>query len=173
MLAARLLREKGIEEFAEAARIVKGKFPAVRFLLLGGIDSNPGGLRQSEVDVWVKEGLLEWHGHVGVQPWMTQTSVYVLPSYYREGVPRSSQEAMAMGRPVVTTDTPGCRDTVIEGVNGFLVPARDVNALAQALFRFVETPSLIESMGRESRLLAEVRFDARKINARLIQILVA
>jgi glycosyltransferase involved in cell wall biosynthesis len=80
---------------------------------------------------------------------------------------------MAMGRPVVTTDTPGCRDTVIEGVNGFLVPARDVNALAQALFRFVETPSLIESMGRESRLLAEVRFDARKINARLIQILVA
>jgi len=116
-----------------------------------------------------EEGLLEWPGHVPVKPWLAQASVYVLPSYYREGVPRSTQEAMAMGRPIITTDAPGCRETVVEGVNGFLVPPRDVGALAEAMERFIEEPSLIETMGRESRRLAEERFDVCKVNARLIE----
>lgn len=171
LLAARLLREKGIVEYAEAARLVKVAHPEVRFVLLGGLDPNPGGLSQAEVQAWVTEGLLEWPGHVAVKPWLTQASVYVLPSYYREGLPRSTQEAMAMGRPVITTDAPGCRETVEEGVNGFLVPVRDVQALASAMLQFVQDPGLIESMGSESRRLAETHFDVRKINARLLKIL--
>jgi glycosyltransferase involved in cell wall biosynthesis len=170
LLAARLLREKGIVEYAEAARLVKARHPEVRFVLLGGLDPNPGGLSLPEVQAWVAEGLLEWPGHVAVQPWLAQTSVYVLPSY-REGVPRSTQEAMAMGRPVITTNAPGCRETVDEGVNGFLVPVRNVSGLVAAMLRFVENPALIDAMGLESRRLAETRFDASKSNQRLLEIL--
>lgn len=102
---------------------------------------------------------------------VAQTSVYVLPSYYREGVPRSTQEALAMGRPVITTDAPGCRDTVVDGENGYLVPVRNVDALSARMIRFIEQPGLIESMGRRSRQLAEERFDVRRINAQILEIL--
>ncbi len=171
LLAARLLREKGIVEYATAARRVKARHPQARFVLLGGLDPNPGGLSRAEVQAWVADELLEWPGHVEVKPWLAQTSVYVLPSYYREGVPRSTQEALAMGRPVITTDAPGCRETVVDGENGFLVPVRDVDALAERMIRFIEQPGLIESMGRRSRQLAEERFDVRRINARILEIL--
>src|SRR5690606_27454200 len=151
-----------------AARTIKARYPEVRFILLGGLDTNPGGISAAEVHSWVEEGLLEWPGHVNVKPWFEQMSVYVLPSY-REGVPRSTQEAMAMGRPVITTDAPGCRETVEHGVNGFLVPPRDVEALVGAMERFIKEPALIETMGKESRRLAEERFDERKVNARLME----
>lgn len=164
LLAARLLREKGIVEFAEAARRIKASRPEVRFILLGGLDPNPGGLTRAEVEAWVAEGVLEWPGHVDVKPWLAGASVYVLPSY-REGVPRSTQEALALGRPVITTDAPGCRETVVPGVNGYLVPVRDVDALVAAMLRFIEEPGLIMSMGMESRRLAEERFDVRMVNA--------
>ncbi|MDW8107247.1 MAG: glycosyltransferase family 4 protein [Armatimonadota bacterium] len=170
-LAARLLREKGVAEFAQAARVIKQRSPNARFLLLGGLDTNPGALTEAEVRAWVAEGILEWLGHVSdVRPYIAQTSVYVLPSY-REGVPRSTQEAMAMARPVITTDAPGCRETVIDGVNGFLVPPRDVRALAQAMERFIQRPELIITMGQASRKLAEERFDAKKINRRLLEVM--
>jgi len=103
-----------------------------------------------------------------VRPYLRQTSVYVLPSY-REGVPRSTQEAMAMARPVITTDAPGCRETVVEGVNGFLVPPGDVDALARAMERFLQKPELIPRMGKESRRLAEERFDALKVSVGLLK----
>ena len=164
LLAARLLREKGIVEYAQAARAVKSKFPNTRFILLGAVDPNPGSLNTHEVSEWVCEGLLEWPGHVPVQPWLAQTSVYVLPSY-REGVPRSTQEAMAMGRAIITTNAPGCRETVVEGQNGFLVPVRDAVALAEAMMRFIKQPELIETMGKASRALAVERFDVHKVNA--------
>lgn len=171
-LAARLLREKGIVEFAQAARIVKQRYPNTRFLLLGGLDTNPGALTEAEVQQWVSEGTLEWLGQVpDVRPYFAQTSVYVLPSYYREGVPRSTQEAMAMARPVITTDAPGCRETVIDGVNGFLVPLRNVEALIQTMERFIQQPELIITMGRISRQLAEKRFDTVKINQRLLEVM--
>ncbi|MDH4234479.1 MAG: glycosyltransferase family 4 protein, partial [Gallionella sp.] len=164
LLAARLLREKGIVEYAEAARLVKNKYPSTRFILLGGLDPNPGGLSEGEVAAWVEQGLLEWPGHVPVKDWLAQASVYVLPSY-REGVPRSTQEAMAMGRAVITTRAPGCRETVVDGENGFLVPVRDPVALAEAMTFFIEQPELIEIMGKASRALAIERFDVRKVNA--------
>ena len=170
-LAARLLREKGIVEFAQAAQRIKQHYPNTRFLLLGGLDTNPGALREHEVRQWAEAGVLEWHGHVpDVRPYFAQTSVYVLPSY-REGVPRSTQEAMAMARPVITTDAPGCRETVIDGVNGFLVPPRDVDALVAAMERFVQQPELIVSMGQASRKLAEERFDVHKINQRILEVM--
>lgn len=167
LLAARLLREKGILEYVQAARQVKARYPQVRFVLLGGLDPNPGGLSRLEVQAWVAEGLLEWPGHVEVKPWLAQASVFVLPSY-REGVPRSTQEAMAMSRPVITTDAPGCRETVVEGENGFLVPVRDVDALVRCMLRFIEQPSLIDSMGKKSRQLAEERFDVHNVNVRIL-----
>lgn len=166
LLAARLLREKGVLEYVEAARQVRACHPGVRFLLLGGLDSNPGALSKSDVQAWVDEGVLEWPGHVDVKPWLAQTSVFVLPSW-REGVPRSTQEAMAMGRPVITTDAPGCRETVVEGVNGYRVPIRDIQALKHAMLLFIESPEIIEPMGEASRRLAEERFDVNMVNARL------
>lgn len=170
LLVGRLLREKGILEYVAAARSVRKQYPAVRFVLLGGLDTNPGGLRDEDVRSWVDEGLLEWPGHVPVRSWMEQASVFVLPSY-REGVPLSTQEAMAMGRPVITTDVPGCRQTVEDGVNGYIVPARDVDALTAAMRRFVTSPDLIAVMGRASRRIAERDFDVRRINEKLMSYL--
>lgn len=168
LLAARLLRDKGVGEYVDAARILRDSHPETRFLLLGGIDNNPAAFTQAEIEHWVAEGLIEWPGHVQVKPWLAQSHVFILPSYYREGVPRSTQEAMAIGRAVVTTDRPGCRETVVEGVNGYLVPARDSKSLAVAMKRFLDNPNLIATMGNESRRLAEVRFDVHRLNARLL-----
>lgn len=169
LLMARLLREKGIREYVEAARILKARGLRAQFLLLGDVDPNPGSLKRDEAMSWVSEGLIEWPGEVeDVRPWIARSHVYVLPSW-REGVPRSTQEAMAMGRPVITTDAVGCRETVEDGVNGFLVPVRDAAALAAAMLRFIENPALIESMGRESRRLAEEKFDVHKINAIMLE----
>jgi len=171
LLAARLLREKGVREFVEAARQIKAKYPDTRFVLLGGLDTNPGAIPREEVEGWVKEGLIEWPGHVAdVRPYLAQASVFVLPSY-REGVPRSIQEAMAMARPIITTDAPGCRETVIPGVNGFLVPVRDVDALVSAMEQFIKEPELIERMGKESRRIAEERFDVHNINRILLEVM--
>lgn len=171
LLAARLLREKGILEFVEAARRIKKIHPYVRFVLLGGLDQNPGGFSRAEAEGWVREGVIEWPGHVDIKPWLARASVFVLPSYYREGLPRSTQEAMAMARPVITTDAPGCRETVVDGENGFLVPIRDVGALVEKMLKFIENRELITKMGKKSRELAEARFDVRKINADIMRVM--
>jgi len=171
-LIARLLREKGVLEFVEAARRIKSRYPFTRFLLIGPVDANPGAIQEADVQRWVEEGILEWVPWTDdVKFWLRQTSVYVLPSYYREGVPRSTQEALAMARPVITTDVPGCRETVIHGKNGLLIPPRNVKALVEAMEHFIRNPHLIEQMGQESRRLAEERFDARKFNAKIISYL--
>lgn len=165
LLAARLLREKGIVVYAKAARLVKQKHPNTRFILVGSLDTNPSALSRAEIESWVQDGILEWPGRVpDVRDWLAKASVFVLPSYYREGVPRSTQEAMAMARPVITTDAPGCRDTAIDGENGFLVPVRDPESLAAAMERFILQPELIEQMGQASRRIAEERFDVHKVN---------
>lgn len=168
VFVGRLLREKGIIELIEAMRRVKAKRPEVQLTVLGDVDSNPSSVSRDEVEAWVAQGLVIWPGQVEVAPWIAQSSVFVLPSY-REGVPRSTQEAMAMARPVITTDVPGCRETVVEGRNGFLVPAKDASALTDAMLRFVERPQLVAPMGAESRNMAEERFDVAKVNARLIE----
>jgi len=168
LLAARLLVEKGIREFAKAAAKIKTLYPNTRFILLGNLDTNPGSLTEEQIQSWIKDGIIEWPGHVpDIRPWLKKTSVYVLPSY-REGVPRSTQEALAMGRAVITTNAPGCRETVKDGVNGYLVPVRNADALAVAMTQFIKQPTLITKMGWESRKLAEEKFDVCKINAKLL-----
>jgi glycosyltransferase involved in cell wall biosynthesis len=172
LLAARMLKEKGIYDFIQAARQTRADFPQSRFLLVGGTDPNPGSVRQADLEGWVAEGLVEWPGQVAdVRPWIARASVFVLPSYYREGVPRSNQEAMAMARPVITTDWVGCRETVRDGVNGYLVPVRDPHSLAMAMRRFLERPELIRTMGEQGRRIAEERFDVRAINRRILSAL--
>src|SRR3546814_11159894 len=116
------------------------------------------------VQLWVDAGLSVWPGHVPVRPWLAQASVFVVPSY-REGVPRSTQEAMALGLPIVTTDVPGCRETVAEGKNGFLVPVRNAARLAEAMRYFLDHPEKIVPMGLESRRLAEEDRKSTRLNS--------
>ncbi|MGY6710624.1 MAG: glycosyltransferase family 4 protein [Rhizobiaceae bacterium] len=163
----RMIADKGVVEFVEAARRVRMRHPQARFVLVGGLDSNPSAIAEGRLRQWAAEGVVEWPGHVPVAPWLAQTSVFVLPSY-REGYPRSTQEAMAMARPVLTTDVPGCRETVMDGLNGMLVPPRDPAALADAMERFIAQPELIGRMGAQSRRLAEKTFNVKAVNARLM-----
>ncbi|WPC32137.1 glycosyltransferase family 4 protein [Acinetobacter towneri] len=172
LFIGRLLKEKGIHDFIAAAQIVKEKFPQTTFTVLGGIDeANLGALTQGELTQYIDNNVIDYPGHVeNIAEWIKQSHVFVLPSY-REGVPRSTQEAMAIGRPVITTDVPGCRDTVIDGVNGFLVPKWDPQALAEKMIYFIEHPEQVRMMGDQSHKIAIEKFDAEKVNQRLLQIL--
>jgi glycosyltransferase involved in cell wall biosynthesis len=153
---ARLIGAKGIREYAAAAAEVHRSRPEARFLLLGGREEGPDRIAPDELASWEQDGTVKWLGRLDdVQPVIAGAHVFVLPSYYREGVPRSVLEAMAMGRPVITTDAPGCRETVRHGENGFLVPVRDTAALADAMRRFLDDPSLIERMGQAARRIAD------------------
>ena len=170
---ARLLAEKGIHDYIKAAKIVKEKYPSVKFTVLGAIDKEAlGSLKEEELESLVKTNIIEYPGHVSnVSEWIENSSVFVLPSYYREGVPRSTQEAMAIGRAVITTDVPGCRETVIDGVNGFLVPKWNPEALAEKMIYFIENPAQTQVMGAESYKIAVEKFDADKVNQRLVNML--
>lgn len=170
---ARLLAEKGIHDYIAAAKIVKNIYPQARFVVLGAIDKVAlGALTEVELRQVIKASIIEYPGHVNnVSDWITKSSVFVLPSYYREGVPRSTQEAMAIGRPIITTDVPGCRETVIDGVNGFLVEKWNPKALAEKMIYFIEHPEQIKEMGDESYKLAQEKFDADQVNKRLINML--
>lgn len=170
---ARLLAEKGIYEYLKAAKIVKSKYPKAKFTIIGGLDKeNPYGLSEQELENVISAGVIDYPGFVNnVAEIIQASSIFVLPSYYREGVPRSTQEAMAIGRPVITTDVPGCRDTVIDGVNGFLIPKWDVNALANKMIYFIEHPAQINIMGQESYKMAQEKFDAEKVNIKLLKIM--
>lgn len=165
LLIARLLGDKGVREYVEAARRLRAHYPHVGFDLVGEVDSNPDAISIEEAKRWKDAGIVTWHGALkDVRPAIAASHVYVLPSY-REGTPRTVLEAMAMGRAIVTTDAPGCRETVIDGENGFLVPVRDADALATAMRRFIDNPKLVASMGERSRAIAEEKYDVHKVNA--------
>jgi glycosyltransferase involved in cell wall biosynthesis len=168
LMIARLLRDKGIREFAAAARRLKGAHPEIPITLVGDFDPSPDSLTREELDELIRCGV-EYKGFLAdVRPAIAACSVYVLPSY-REGTPRSVLEAMAMGRAIVTTDAPGCRETVIDGENGLLVPPRDADALYEAMLRFVERPELAEAMGNASESLARKKYEVGRINANLLR----
>lgn len=169
LLTARLLREKGIVEYVEAARRVRQRFSKARFQLLGPFDSNPSSLSPAEIDAWAAEGAIEYLGETrDVRPYLARCSVFVLPSYYREGIPRTILEAMASGRAVLTADTPGCRDAVVNGENGLVVKPRSADALAEAMTKFIEDPELAKRMGSRSHELVRERFDVRAVNRLLL-----
>jgi len=163
LMISRLLKNKGIREFASAAKAIKKKHPAVPIRLVGYLDQSADSIDQAALDAMIADGV-EYLGKLDdVRPAIENAAVYVLPSY-REGTPRSSLEAMAIGRAVVTTDAPGCRETVTEGVNGFLVPVGDPIRLAEAMERFIATPGLAKTMGEASRRIAETKYDVRRVN---------
>ena len=168
LMISRLIGDKGVRQYGEAARRLKAKHPHARFTLVGYFYSSPDAISREELSR-IEAGGVEFLGKFDdVRPAIADSSVYVLPSFYREGTPRSVLEAMAMGRAIVTTDAPGCRETVVDGRNGFLVPPRDVDALEAAMERFIVEPSLIEPMGAASRRLAEERFDVHRVNAQMM-----
>ena len=169
LMIARLLKDKGIREFAEAAKRIRADHPDVPIALVGRRDPSPDSLTSAELEDLLRHGI-DFKGELAdVRPAIAGCSVYVLPSY-REGTPRSVLEAMAMGRAIVTTDAPGCRETVIHGKNGLLVPPRDAEALYEAMLRFVREPGLAAEMGPASRRLAEEKFDVRTVNSNLLEI---
>lgn len=169
LLIARLLGDKGVREYAQAAKIIKDKYPQAQFDLVGWIDDNPDAIKQKELDNWINAGLFNFWGKLDdVKPAMAASSIYVLPSY-REGTPRTVLEAMAMGRPIITTDAPGCRETVIDGYNGYLVPVKAVEELAAAMERFIVNPALVIEMGKASRQLVEEKFDVDAVNQSMLE----
>jgi glycosyltransferase involved in cell wall biosynthesis len=167
LMIARFLKDKGIREYGEAVARLKREHPDISFRLAGWLDRSPDSISQGELDAIVSAGV-EYLGKLDdVRGAIEEASVYVLPSY-REGTPRSVLEAMAVGRAIVTTDAPGCRETVVHGENGFLVPPRDAIGLESAMRQFIAAPDLVERMGAASRRIAEEKFDVDKVNGSIL-----
>ncbi len=168
LVVARLLHDKGLREYVAAAEIVRRDYPDARFELVGPFDPNPAAVSAAELAEWQSRGALVYRGATrDVRPYLARCSVFVLPSH-REGLPRTILEAMATGRAIITTDAPGCRETVCVGENGFLVPVGDAPALANAMMGFCRDPQLAERMGRMSRRIARRRFAVEAINRMLM-----
>jgi glycosyltransferase involved in cell wall biosynthesis len=163
LMVARVQRHKGVVEYVQAARILKQRYPDARFQLLGPFDDHPSAISELEFKQLNQDGVVEFLGGTSdVRPFLAKCHVYVLPSY-REGTPHSTLEAMAMGRAIVTSDVPGCRETVVGGDNGFLVPVKDVIALAEGMKQFLENRALINQMGKRSRQIAEKKYDDKRV----------
>lgn len=166
LFIGRLLKDKGLQEFLKAASIVRSVHKDVVFEIVGGASSNPAALDPVWVESECEKNKVIWHGQVeDVRPFLQKCTAFVLPSY-REGVPRAGLEALATGRPIITTDAPGCRDLIVEpkvcesfqkGKNGYLVPVQDAQALALAILDFLKVPQSWEGMAEESRRLVELK----------------
>lgn len=172
VMVARLLIEKGVREFVDAARQVKARFPDTRFVLVGPMDTNPTAITKAEIDGWVTEGILDYRGpQADVRPFLQDAHVFTLPSY-REGTPRSALEALATGRPVLTVDVPGCREVVVDGVTGRMVQVRNSDAVAEAMTWFIANRSRLPEMSRQARADAESRFDVHGVNRTIMSALI-
>ena len=172
LMISRLLIDKGVREYVQAAKIVSSHFSNVTFQLAGYLDKNPSGISSSELQSWIKDGTIEYLGQIkSVQSILKSCKYYVLPSY-REGTPRSTLEALSTGRPIITTDTPGCRETVIHKKNGLLVPIKDSVALANAMMILLkEKDETIKKMANESFLIAKNKFEINKVNRSILDIM--
>jgi glycosyltransferase involved in cell wall biosynthesis len=165
---ARLVIDKGVMEYLEAAKIIKEKYSDVEFHLVGGFDSNPSGLKEEVLLKYTKSGYVKYHGsQKDVRPYLRECMVFVLPSY-SEGTPRTVLEAMATGRAIITTDAPGCRETVISGLNGFLIPVKDVDELVNKITWMIENPEQAKVMGNESLKIAREKYDVKKVNKQIL-----
>ena len=171
LMMGRLMRDKGVGEYVAAARVIREHWPDTRFLLLGRPETeNPTGYSAADMAALQDEGLIELLAETrDVRPYLGSAHVFVLPSFYREGLPRTILEALATGRPVITTDMPGCREPIHPGVNGLLVPPRDAGSLARAMAQFLEVPALCEEMGQAARETAVDVYDVDKVNRILLE----
>lgn len=173
LFLARITPSKGITEYIKAAEMVKEKYPEAVFDIVGPLDaaveSAEDGLLQKACD----NGTVTYHGSTTDVPgWMGKCRFFAYPSYYPEGVPRCAIQAIATGRPIITCETPGCKETVKDGVNGFMIPAKDEKVSADKMVWMIEHPEEVEKMAVESRKYAEEKFDVNKINKMLIDKLV-
>ena len=171
LLVGRLLWDKGVEEFVEAARICREKVPEIRFQIAGELaEGHPNGVPLQELERWTNEGVVDYLGFVrDVPALLSQTNAVVLPSY-REGVPRILLEAAASARPVITTDSPGCKEAVVDGTTGLLVPIRDSVALADAVLKLASDFDLSRQMGLAGRHRVEQLFDERSITSQYLNL---
>ncbi len=167
LLVARLLLAKGIKEYAEAAKLVKKEHPDAEFWLLGPIDDNPNQINEAQIKSWEKEGAIKYRGvSDNVKDVLSKANVIVLPSYYGEGVPRTLLESLSMQKPIITTNHPGCKETVDDGVNGYLIPTRNVKALTDAMRKIIKIgPAARAAMGKKSREKAVKEFDDKVVIA--------
>lgn len=171
LMVGRLIRDKGVNEYVAAAEAVKARHPEVRFHLVGPTDPSPNGVTADEIARWAQVGAVDYTGpSKDVRPDIAGCHVLVLPSY-AEGLPRSVLEAMAAGRAVITTDAPGCSDTVEDGVTGWRVPVRDAGAIAEAMERCIADPDFVARAGQAGLKLARERFDVMSINADIAEFL--
>lgn len=165
----RLIKDKGIMEYLEACREIKDKHPKVRCLLVGPFDSNPSALKPDELKPYIDNGVIEYFGEQSdVRPFISQCSTFVLPSYH-EGTPKTVLEAMAMGRSIITSDAPGCRETVIEGLNGYLVKVKDIKGLTNRMEYLISEREICKNMGQESAKIAREKYDVKVVNQSIIQ----
>lgn len=171
LMVSRLIKEKGIYEYITAAKKIHAQYPETIFYLVGGVDDKSTAITQEQVLAWHAAKIINYVGFLtDVRPAIAKSAVFVLPSY-REGTPRAVLEAMAMGRAVITTDVPGCRETVRDGENGLLVPAADSTALEQAMLRLLTQPELVAKMGQKSREIAVAKYDVHLVNQEMLRII--
>jgi len=170
LLMARLLNSKGVRYYFEAAKNIKSLNPDIEFAIAGKIDIlNKDSISIDDIKSWVECGVINYYGHLSdVRKAIERCSVFVLPSFYREGIPRSILEAMSMGRAIITTNTPGCKETVIHGKNGYLIAPKSICELESAITKFINQPSIARKMGIESRVMAKEKFDVHKVNSILL-----
>lgn len=165
LMISRITGSKGINEYVQAAICVKKKYPNSKFLLIGPMDEDDSSVNMDLLQKAIKENVILYLGRVeDVRPYIHQCRFFVLPSYYPEGIPRAILEAMAVGRPIITTDSAGCRETVVDGFNGFLVPIRNVEALVEKMVWMIEHKKEVNIMGENSRKFCEQKFDVKKVN---------
>lgn len=168
LFIGRLIKDKGIVEYLEACKGVREEYPNVRCLVVGPYDSNPSALKPEELKFYIETGIIEYFGEQSdVRPFIAACSTYVLPSYY-EGTPKTVLEAMAMGRAIITTNAPGCKETVTDGVNGFLVEVKDVEGIINKMKYLIENPGANQSMGENSLKIATSKYDVRIINKAIL-----
>lgn len=164
LFIGRLIKDKGIMEYLEACKLIKKKYPDVQCLLVGPYDTNPSAIGPNELEPYIEQGIIMYFGEQrDVRSYISQSSTYVLPSYH-EGTPKSVLEAMAMGRAVITTDAPGCRETVSNGINGFLVKVGNVQMLAEKMEMLILNPEMNKRMGEESLKLVNRKYDVKLVN---------
>lgn len=168
----RFIYSKGILDFLEAASIIKSKYPELRFIILGKFENINDAVPKEIIDSYVDNGIVEHFPETdNIAKYYAQTSVFVLPTYYREGTPRVILEAMACARPIITTFTPGCKETVIDGINGFFVESKNPEQLAQKMEEFIKNPDLVSQMGNESYKICKDKYDVNIINKEMLNIM--
>jgi len=173
VVVARMMKSKGILLFIQAAKELRKKYQNAEFHLVGGTSVGvASGIPEELLQKYDDDGIVIFHGaQKNVIPLLSSCDIFVLPTFLREGIPRSILEALSIGLPVITTETPGCKETVEQGKNGFLIPPKEQQSLVDAMQFFLDNPDRIEAMGKHSRKLAETKFDVKIINANLIEII--